>query len=148
MGIFGKTCLMGAASPSTLKKLLNKFPKFDKEKAMQFIKPTDGEAWSTPTATGNMVFTLHFNGMCSIHVRETDTKKLKEYFLTLTNEMAKKLKSTREELKNEVKGNKHSIIYTVYAKSRNFEIVTGLTTDNSKQRSRAAVITAYLQNNT
>lgn len=55
------------------KKALIKFPK---DKQGQFISVEDGSAWAPPSKVGNMVFTLHKNGMCSLHVRKVDSEDI------------------------------------------------------------------------
>lgn len=62
-----------------------KFVPLPAEKAALFLQGSEGQAWFSLMAPGNLVLTIHKNGLCSVHVRRVDTEAMTKEFTWVIN---------------------------------------------------------------
>lgn len=142
---FVNFCLSPVDAPFSHEELFKKvLIPFSEEQQGAFISVEEGTAWGPPSKEGNMVFTLHKNGMCSLHVRQVDAEEINsEYdafvdFMTLqagfesSDKGEKKLTATATFRHNKLVRNNDS---------SGSDIQLAITTDTSANSGRQALLT-------
>ena len=117
------------------------------KKSKYFISPNEGDAWYPPSRTGNLVFTIHKEGICSLHVRQVDVNEIEESFMGLVatiagpnSELPMQVRLNVDKRYSTKEGQVHTQIFGLSPPETIVELQMAISTNGASNASRQALL--------